>query len=173
MMHYFLFFAVAVALVSPAIAENGIAHTSVEFHFTVDLPYSDAAPLFGAWAEQKWAPEFKPEFLYPLPPADQEGAVFRVQKGEHSSVWVNTVFNLPAGHVQYVYMLEAILVTRIDIHLRKDGEHKTDVSVTYERTALDPSGNEKVESMAKTDAHSADEWRDAINAYGASMKPGR
>jgi hypothetical protein len=164
-MQYFLFLAVVVALVSPAIAKNGLAHTSVEFHFTVNLPYKDAAPLFGAWAEQKWAPEFKPEFLYPLPPADQEGTVFRVQKGEHSSIWVNTLFDLPAGRVQYVYVLGEILVTRIDIRIKSGGDHKTNVSVTYERTALNSSANNRVKSLAKADAGSADEWRNAINSY--------
>lgn len=168
MISSFLLFALA-ALPSAASRSNGLAHTSVEFHFTVDLPYAEAAPLFGAWAEQKWAAGWKPEFLYPSPPADQEGAVFRVQKGSQSSLWVNTAFDLPAGRVQYVYVLGDILVTRIDIRLKKDGAEKTNVSVTYERTALNPAGNEQVRALATSDAASAEEWRDAINR----VKPAR
>jgi hypothetical protein len=86
---------------------------------------------------------------------------------------VNTIFDLPAGHVQYVYVLGQILVTRIDIRLKRNGNSMTDVSVTYERTALAPSANDHVESLARADAGSADEWRTAINAYGAKMKAGR
>jgi hypothetical protein len=165
MIHCALFFAALAALATPS-----LAHASTEFHFTADLPYESAAPLFGAWQEKKWASDWKPEFVYPMPPVDQEGSVFRVQKGEHSSIWVNTIYDLTAGRVQYVYVIGDLLVTRIDIRLVRNGATKTDVSVTYERTALDPSANHHVSSLAKADAGSADEWRAAINAYGASMK---
>jgi len=155
-----------------ALPQASLAHARTEFHFTVDLDYVHAAPLFGAWEEQKWAPEFKPEFLYPMPPKDQEGAVFRVQKGEHSSLWVNTLFDLPGGRVQYVYVLADRLVTRIDIHLSKNGDHKTDVAVIYERTALISEANQHVQRLAEDDARSGDAWRDAINACAARMKAG-
>jgi hypothetical protein len=156
-----------------ATVPDALAHIRTDFQFTVDLPYVDASPLFGAWAEQKWAAGWNPHFLYPTPPADQEGAVFLVEKGSLTSIWVNTAFDLPAGDVQYVYVLGQILVTRIDIRLNKNGENKTDVSVTYERTALDPSANHQVESLAESDARSGDEWRSAINHYAAAMKAAR
>jgi len=170
MTYYLVFLAMLAAVAIPAVGQNGLAHSSTEFHFTVDLPYHHAAPLFGAWAEQKWASDWKPEFLFPSPPADQEGSVFRVQKGEHPSIWVNTVFDLPAGRVQYVYVLGELLVTRIDIRIKKSGDQKTDVSVTYERTALDQSANHHVQALAKEDAGSADEWQKTINAYGEKLK---
>jgi hypothetical protein len=168
MIYSFLFLAALTAL-----PPTGLAHTRTEFHFTIDLTYEDAAPLFGAWEERQWAPGWKPEFLYPNPPADREGSVFRVQKGADSSLWVNTLFDLPAGRVQYVYTLGDRLVTRIDIRLKRNGAGKTDVSVTYERTALDPSANEQVKSLAKEDATSGEQWRDLINACGARMKAAR
>ncbi len=173
MIHYFLVLAALAAVPRLELGQNDLVHARTEFHFTVDLPYADAAPLFGAWAEQKWAPEFKPQFLYPVPPADREGAVFLVQKGEYSSLWVNTAFDLPGGHVQYVYVLEQRLVTRIDIRLKKNGGRQTGVSVAYERTALNSAANDQVKTLAKADAGSADEWRNAINAYAAKMKTGR
>ena len=168
MIHYALFL-VALA----AVPQASLAHTSTEFHFTVDLPYREASPLFGAWEEQKWAPGWKPEFLHPTPAADQEGSVFRVQKGAHSSLWVNTIFDLASGHVQYVYVLADLLVTRIDIHLKVNNRDKTDVSVTHERTALTPSANDHVNALAKEDAASGDEWRSLINAYGDTLKSAR
>jgi len=150
-----------------------IAHTSTDFHFTVDLPYHEAAPLFGAWEERKWAPGWEPEFIHPTPAADREGSVFRVQKGAHSSLWINTVFNLSAGHVQYVYVLGELLITRIDIHLKTNGPGRTDVAVNYRRTALTASANDQVRSLAKEDAVSGEEWRGLINAHGATLKPAR
>ena len=76
------------------------AHTRAEFHFVTDMPYAQAAPLFGAFEEPKWAPEFKPEFIYPIPAADREGSVFRVKHGSHDSIWVTSVYDLAAGHIQ-------------------------------------------------------------------------
>jgi hypothetical protein len=79
------------------------------------------------------------------------------------------VFDLPGGHVQYLVVLNNIILTRIDIRLSRNGESKTDVSVLYERTAIDASANDVVRDLAKKDAGHADEWRDAINAYGARL----
>jgi hypothetical protein len=173
MIPYGLFLAVLAALPSNAGAQNGtseLAQVSTEFHFTVDLAYNDAAPLFGAWAEQKWAPDWKPLFLYPTPPEDREGSVFRVERGSHTSTWVTTVFDLPGGRVQYVYFVNQLLVTRIDIRLKQRSPRQTDVSVTYERTALDAGANDQVKALAQNDAGNADEWRNAINAYGMKVK---
>ena len=149
--------------------ENAV-QVRTQFHFTADLPYPLAAPLFGPLAEQKWADGWKPLFLYPNPPADQEGAVFRVEHPGHSSVWTTTVFDIPGGHVQYLVVLNNVILTRIDIRLAKNGTEKTDVSVLYERTAIDPSLNDRVKALAKNDAGHADEWRDAINGYRARLK---
>jgi len=149
------------------------AQVRTRFHFTADLAYPSAAPLFGALAEQKWADGWKPVFLYPDPPADQEGAVFRVEHPGHSSIWATTVFDLPVGHVQYLVVLNNAILMRIDIRLTRNGAEKTDVSVLYERTAIDPSFNDEARALAKKDAGHADEWRDAINAYGARLSSGR
>ncbi|HEY6389915.1 MAG TPA: hypothetical protein VIX89_01485 [Bryobacteraceae bacterium] len=149
---------------------ENVVQVRTRFHFTADLAYPVAAPLFGALAEQKWAEGWKPMFLYPDPPADQEGAVFRVERPGDSSVWTATVFDLPGGHVQYLVVLNNVILTRIDIRLARNGDQKTDVSVLYERTAIDPSFNDEVRVLAKRDEGRADEWRNAINACGARMK---
>jgi hypothetical protein len=147
------------------------AHARTEFHFSVDLAYDIAAPLFGALEEQKWAPEWKPQFLYPNPPADQEGAVFRVDYSpSQSSIWTTSVFNLARGHIQYVLVLDHVILTRIDIRLARAGAQKTDVSVVYERTAIHPNVNEDVRKLASEDAEKGEEWKAAIDRYGMTLK---
>jgi len=161
---------IAMAVVWQAAEE--VAHVRTEFRFTVDVPYDTAAPLFGALAEQKWAPGWKPQFLYPAPPADQEGAVFQVEHGSHTSAWVTTVFDLPGGHVQYVAIIDHLLLTRIDIRLARNAG-KTDVAVAYERTALEAGANDHVRALAKSDAVQGPEWKGQIEAYAkaAGAKP--
>jgi hypothetical protein len=156
---------------SAAGADGELAHTRSEVRFTLDLPYDTAAPLFGALAEMKWSPGWKPQFVYPVPAEDREGAVFRVQPSpDHSSIWITTVFDLAAGHVQYVYVLNDAMITRIDIHLNKDGPGKTGVSVAYERTALIPDANEHVRRFARSDAKHVPDWKRAIEASVSKSK---
>jgi hypothetical protein len=140
-------------------------HTRTEFHFVVNAPLEQAAPLFGADEERKWAPGWDPQFVYPLPAKDQAGSVFRVEHGRHTSVWTTTAFDLAGGHVQYVYVMNSVMVTLIDIHLTREGDGKTAVSVVYERTALAPEANEHVASMAKQDEEFGGEWEQQINGY--------
>lgn len=147
------------------------AHARTEFHFTVDLSYDIAAPLFGALEEQKWAPEWRPQFLYPHPPADVDGAVFRVDYSpSQSSIWTTSVFDLPGGHIQYVLVLDHVILTRINIQLARAGAQKTDVSVIYERTAIDPNANERIRQLAEEDARKGGEWQAAIDSHGMTLR---
>lgn len=145
------------------------AHTRTEFEFTVKAPFEHAAPLFGADEERKWAPDWNPQFIYPNPARDQQGMVFQVAHGQYVSLWVNTAFDLAAGHIQYAYVLNDAMATMIDIHLTREGAQKTGVTVVYERTALISEANEHVHHFAKGDEKSGKEWEEAINGYFAKQ----
>ena len=144
-----------------------LAHTRTEFTFTVDTPFEQVVPLFGANEERKWAAEWNPQFVYPIPAGDQQGEVFKVVHGQHSSVWVNTALDLAAGHIQYAYVLNDAMATLIDIHATRQSPQKTAVTVVYERTALIPEANEHVQHFAKGDEKAGKEWGDALNGYFA------
>lgn len=74
-----------------------LAHVSDTSHFGIGAPLDRLVPLFGPEAERCGAGKhWNPEFLYPRPARDIQGAVFQVQHGLHTSVWVNTLFDLPA-----------------------------------------------------------------------------
>ena len=63
-------------------APAALAHVSNSFHFLVHAPLGRAAPLFGPEGERSWAgAEWDPQFLYPQPAKDVQGAVFTVQQG--------------------------------------------------------------------------------------------
>ncbi len=136
----------------------------------MDAPFDQVAPLFGAHEERKWAPGWNPQFIYPTPARDQQGMVFTVPKGQFTSAWVNTAFDLAAGHIQYAYLVSETMATLIDIHLTRESGQKTAVTVVYERTALLPEANEHVQRFADEDAAAGKEWSDAINAYFAKLR---
>jgi hypothetical protein len=140
------------------------AHVSNSFQFVVDAPLSRAAPLFGPEGERCWAgPDWNPEFLHPRPGKDVQGAVFTLQRGPHTSVWVNTVFDPSAGRMQYVALIPDKVVSTIDVRLTAIDGVSTTVEVTYARTALNIAANDEVEAMGRRDRESGQEWQQAIN----------
>jgi hypothetical protein len=147
-------------------AEGPLAHTRSEFTFTVQAPMAEAFPLFGPEGERGWAgPHWDPQFLYPVPARDVEGAVFRIEHGHHSATWVNTAFDAQAGHAAYVYVIDGRLATRIDVQLSSVDSATTRVRVMYERTALSPSMNPDVVEMSQRDAKMGPEWESDIGKY--------
>lgn len=146
--------------------QGTLAHVRSEFTFTVEAPMAEAFPLFGPEGERGWAgPHWDPEFFYPQPAKDVEGAVFRVHHGHHSATWVNTAFDAQAGHAAYVYLIDGKLATRIDVQLTPVNPATTRVRVMYERTALDPSVNADVADMAQKDGKMGPEWERDIEEY--------
>ena len=153
-----------------AAASAALAHTRTEFKITVDAPFEQTAPLFGANEERKWAPDWNPQFVYPSPAHDQPGMVFQVAHEHFSSVWINTAFDLAAGHIQYAYVLNDAMTTLIDIHLTRETVQKTGLTVVYERTALFPEANEHVQHFTKGDEKSGKEWSDALSRYFVKLR---
>jgi hypothetical protein len=149
------------------VATARLTHTHTEFSFTVDAPFEQVVPLFGAHEERKWAEGWDPQFVYPTPANDQQGEVFKIAHGQHTSVWINTALDLANGHIQYAHVLGDAMATLIDIHATSQGLQKTAVTVVYERTALVPEANEHVQHFAKADGNGGKEWGEAMNAYFA------
>lgn len=139
-------------------------HSHEQFSFLVEAPPALAFPLFGALRERDWAPGWAPRFLWPQPPADCEGMVFEIDHPAGLAHWVNTVFDRDAGRVGYVYVIPGVMTTRIAIALRPHGA-ATQVSVTYQRTALAPAAGELVRSLALEDRLAGAEWDEQIRRH--------
>jgi len=149
--------------VEPAKPFTEMVHVSNTFHFEIPASLSRVAPLFGPEAERGWAgKDWNPEFLYPWHAKDTQGAVFRIQHGQHSSVWVNTLFDLSGGRMQYVAFLDELVVTTVDVKLTATDSSHTTVEVTYARTALQPEANGHVQALGSSDRESGPDWQQGI-----------
>ncbi len=147
-----------------------LAHVTSTFRIQIAAPIERAAPLFGPEGERCWAGEhWDPHFLYPQPARDEEGAVFTVQHGGHTSVWVTTVFDLAAGRMQYVAVIDGVVASIVDVHLAPVDRQHTSVEVTYRRTALSSDANEDVQAMGNSDRDSGPHWQQAIEGCLASQ----
>jgi hypothetical protein len=139
------------------------AHVTNTFHLIVHEALNRAGLLFGPEGERCWAgPEWNPKFLFPQPGKDVQGAVFTVQRGPQTSVWVNTVFDPVGGRMQYVSFVPDKMVSTVDVRLTSLDASRTSVEVSYARTALSVSANEDVEALGVKDRESGPEWEKAI-----------
>src|SRR6185437_12141450 len=79
-------------LAQSSAAPTQLLRTQSAFDIIVPLPYAEAAPLFGPEGESAWAGEhWIPLFVYPLPAHDEQGAVFTLQHGPVTAIWINTL----------------------------------------------------------------------------------
>lgn len=139
------------------------AQVSNSFEFDVAAPLSRVGPLFGPEGERRWAGKhWNPMFVWPQPAKDVQGAVFTVQHGPHTVVWVNTVFDIAGGRMQYVAVVPETMTFTVDVRLTGVGPATTHAKVTYTRTALDASINEDVIAMGRVDAANGPYWRNEI-----------
>jgi hypothetical protein len=166
----------ATALAASALGQSAtpsvqLLHTQTAFDIVVRLPYAETAPLFGPEGERPWAGKhWDPQFLYPQPAHDEQGAVFTVHHGSVTAVWVNTLFDLEARHFQYAYFIPDVMVTTIDVRFTPLNEGSTGVHVVYTRTALTPEGNDHVAAFTGTDKTAAQNWQSEIDSYLASRQ---
>jgi hypothetical protein len=150
---------------SGAISADIPAHVRNGFQFVIRAPLHRAAPLFGPEGERCWAGQhWNPEFLYPQPGKDVQGAVFTVQHGPHRSVWVNTLFDVEGGRMQYVSFVPGTVVSTVDVQLTALDTSSTGVEVTYARTALDVVANDAVQTMGRSDRENGPHWQQAIES---------
>jgi hypothetical protein len=143
-----------------------LAHVVNTFQFPIAAPLDRLAPLFGPEGERAWAGEhWNPEFLYPVPAKDIQGAVFKVRHGDHLSTWINTLFDLAHGRMQYVSFLDSVAVSTIDVSLTASDRSHTVVTVTYTRTALQPAANDDVRALGDKDRESGPGWQKSIEEF--------
>lgn len=153
----------ALSLFLGFISMTSPVHVSHSFQLLVRAPLARAATLFGPQGERCWAgPHWNPEFVYPQPGEDVEGAVFTIQHGPFKSVWVNTLFDPAQGRLQYVSFIPDRLVSVVDVRLTSVNPSGTRVDVSYARTALDPAANDDVEALGESDSKSGPDWQQAI-----------
>jgi hypothetical protein len=149
----------------PAPAPPQNAHVVNSFTFEIAAPMEKVAPLFAPEAERSWAGEhWNPVFAYPQPGRDVEGAVFTVKHGPVTSVWVNTVFNIESGRMQYVAVFPDKFAMTVDVQVTPLTATRTAIKVTYTRTALDPASNDHVKSLGDQDKSAAPDWQHSIES---------
>jgi hypothetical protein len=168
----------AAGLAAPIFSQSAPAppepllHIRTSFDLLVHAPLAVAATLFGPQGERAYADKhWDPVFIYPQPASDVEGAVFTVRHGPYNAVWVTSLADIEGRHFQYVYFLEDLMVTVVDVYFKPIGADSTKVNVVYTRTALTAKGKEHVAAMSDNDKTADKDWQQEIDEYLAHNKP--
>jgi hypothetical protein len=138
---------------------------------TLNGTINEVLPLFGAREEQKWEPNWKPEFIYPKEKEDEKNNVFRTEHtagdSHHSivSYWVMTEFSKELNRVSYA-IFSGHDITTISIQCDAVNDSTTKAVVEYVMTSLDDHGGKLIELKSeKIFSQNLADWEDAINQY--------
>ncbi len=138
---------------------------------TLNGTIDEVLPLFGAREEQKWEPDWKPEFIYPIDKPDEKNNVFRVEHKGHGihanmvSYWVMTERSRERNKVSYAIFSDNDIAT-IDIQIDAASDSTTTALIEYNWTSLDDDGSKLIEKKAEhIFSDNLVDWEEAINQY--------
>ncbi|HAS43721.1 MAG TPA: hypothetical protein DCS93_24785 [Microscillaceae bacterium] len=126
-------------------------------------------PLFNPIDEQKWAPMFKPHFIYPSDNTIQEGMSFKTagHGGETEYLWIITKYTTTTHLIQYlVSTANRYWTITVDCKQADKRASQTLAKITYTFYALNKKGkaiNKK--AIHKMYAKNLKDWEKAINTY--------
>jgi hypothetical protein len=129
---------------------------------TVELPPEQAFHLFTPRGEERWVPGWSPRF--PVVAADDTtpGTVFETEANGRITTWL-VVERIPGRLVRYARVTPGVSAGTVTVGLA-DAGGTSDVTVTYDLTALAPSAEESLRGFAARYQQMLGEWAAAIAA---------
>jgi hypothetical protein len=128
---------------------------------TVALPPDQAFRLFTPRGEQDWADQWKPQFPAPALDDTAPGTVFETHAHDQTTIWV-VVARTWGRCVCYARVIPHVNAGTVTVTLDDAAGH-SDVTVTYELTALTNAADDLDEFAARYPAF-LQSWQDAIAA---------
>ncbi|MEV4003444.1 SRPBCC family protein [Actinomadura sp. NPDC049753] len=128
----------------------------------VALPPDEAFPLFTAQGERRWVPGWAPSFPAPVADDAEPGTVFQTPDRDHgqTTTWI-VVDAVPGRRIRYARVTPGVSAGTVSVVLDRAGDH-TDVTVTYELTALSGDGAAHLRRFADGYPAFLAAWQDAI-----------
>lgn len=126
-------------------------------------------PLFNPIEEQKWAPVFKPHFIYPADKTIQEGMSFKTAgHGEEDELlWIITKYDTATHLIQYLVSTPNRYWTiTVDCREAGDDPNQTTAEITYAYYPLNKKGVDLNKRMLEhMYAKDLKDWEEVINDY--------
>ncbi|GAA4385650.1 hypothetical protein GCM10023088_55410 [Actinomadura verrucosospora] len=126
----------------------------------VALPPDEAFPLFTARGERRWVPRWAPSFPAPVADDAEPGTVFQTLDHGRTTTWI-VVDATPGRRIRYARVTPGVSAGTVSVVLDRAGDH-SDVTVTYELTALSGDGAADLRRFADGYPAFLAAWQDAI-----------
>lgn len=129
---------------------------------TVALAPERAFALFTPRGEERWAAGWRPRFPEPAPDDCAPGTVFETESDGRTTTWV-VVDRALGRRIRYARVVPGDHAGTVTVELTGTGDEHSDVTVTYQLTALSPPA---VAYLAEFAAHYGElmrEWAEAIS----------
>ena len=138
--------------------------------FVVNSNIEKVFPLFGAFEERKWEPNWDPILIFPEKEIIEEGTTFKIMghgRGSESEyLWIVTKYDISAHLIQYLVSTNNRFWT-ITVECESiENATKTKTTVVYSYIGLNARGNELNKSnLERMYQQNLQDWADAINNY--------
>ena len=128
----------------------------------VALPPDEAFVLFTPRGERAWAAGWEPRFPADTTDDSAPGTVFETTAHGHTTTWI--VRERRAGrHISYARVVPQVNAGTVDVTL-EPADAGSEVTVTYDLTALSEAGEQQLEMFATGYAGYLRSWQDDIAA---------
>jgi hypothetical protein len=140
-----------------------VSHTYVQ---TINGNIKEIMPLYCPVRELDWCENWNPKIVYSNSGLVEKDCIFTTPHGDSDIVWIVTDYDIEKGHVEMVYHIPGVLVTKLEIQLTSITEGKTKATITYTKSSLSEMGNKALEGFTQKEYDTMmDSWEKAMNHY--------
>ncbi|WP_297091519.1 hypothetical protein [uncultured Draconibacterium sp.] len=143
-----------------------ISHTYVQ---TINGTLAEIMPLYCPVRELDWCENWNPKAVYSQSGLVEKDCIFITPDGDTDIVWMVNDYNPEAGHVEMMYHVPGVLITKLEIQATAVNPSCTQVKLTYSKTALSEKGDKALAAFTQKEyTVMMDSWEKAMNHYLAS-----
>lgn len=137
--------------------------TKLSHEILVDLPLTEAMPLFTPRGEEAWVPGWKPTYISPTSGETCDEMLFVTNHDGETTYWTCMNWQPDDGHVRYLRLTPGSRTGFVDVRCRENGANSTRVLIAYELHALTDAGQTHLDGMTRDKfADTIDQWASLI-----------
>lgn len=142
---------------------NSINHSYTQ---SICRPPGEVFPLLCPVREKEWVNGWEPRVVVSESGLAETGCMFVTPGLPQDAVWIMTDVDPQAFHVEILKVIPGVVVGKIDIQLRPEGEDSTSAKITYTYTSISDYGDQMLEEFTAEHFRAFMEtWENEINHF--------
>lgn len=137
-----------------------------EYTQTLSATPQTVFPLLCPVEEDKWIPEWSPEFVLSCSGVAEEDCIFQTPGKPNSSIWIISRYEPEQFHIEMYKVTPEHTVGKLRIQVSGKNKKETKATISYEYTSLGEDGDLFLEGFTEESyAEFMKIWEDALNHY--------